>query len=343
MSLTVLEWPAKKSADAARAALRSSPAQELTLRLIERRAFEAVVWGMPAVHFELQYQAMARQGGKWNEIAFWSPVAGWKNQTLAADPGEISFVAFFDTKLAGPMVLEIPAAGDSAITASIHNGWQVVLEEAASSDKEMGSKYLILPPGYDSPVPKGYLVLPCDTYRGFALLRIDVPGGDGEAIARAVSRGKQIRLYPLSESAFAPPTIFVDATAESCDSTIPYDLRFFDALNRFIQYEPWLARDRAMIDMVRSVGIEKDESFEPDAGLAAVLAQSATEARAWLDSEFEMALATPYFPNWHWAVPAFPDVLAAIRSNFCRQGRYRVDRRAILYSTAFFGARHLGR
>ena len=28
------------------------------------------------------------------------------------------------------------------------------------------------------------------------------------------------------------------------DSTIPYDVRFFEALDRFVQSEPWLERDR---------------------------------------------------------------------------------------------------
>jgi hypothetical protein len=32
------------------------------------------------------------------------------------------------------------------------------------------------------------------------------------------------------------------------DSTIPYDLRFFQSLDRFVQRKPWLERDKAMID-----------------------------------------------------------------------------------------------
>ena len=341
MSVTVLKWPAKKSADAVIASLRSHPIRDLNLRLMERRAFEAVVWGMPAVHFELMYQAVARQGGVWNEVAFWSPLGGWKNQGLAPDPEDVSFMALYDTRMAGPMVLELPRADDGAIAASIHNGWQVVLEELPAAGMEDKVKYLILPPGYDGAIPSGYRAVPSDTFRGFALIRIQAGKGGAEDIARAISRGKQIKFYPLVQSACPSPTIFLDAGEEVCDSTIPYDLRFFEALNRFVQVEPWLARDRMMIDMLRSIGIEKAESFDPDAALQSVLAHAAVEARAWLDCEYEAALAVPYFSHGHWSVPAFPDVLAAIRSNFGRQSRYRVDRRALLYSTAFFGARHL--
>ena len=48
------------------------------------------------------------------------------------------------------------------------------------------------------------------------------------------------------------------------DSTITYDLRFFESLNRIVQAEPWLERDKAMIDQLKSIGIEKGKPFNPD-------------------------------------------------------------------------------
>jgi hypothetical protein len=42
----------------------SYSADELARRMIERRAVEAVIWGMPAVNTELMYQAMQKLGGK---------------------------------------------------------------------------------------------------------------------------------------------------------------------------------------------------------------------------------------------------------------------------------------
>ena len=41
------------------------------------------------------------------------------------------------------------------------------------------------------------------------------------------------------------------------DGVIPYDVRFFESLHRMVQAEPWLERDRAMIDMLKSIGIEQ--------------------------------------------------------------------------------------
>jgi hypothetical protein len=38
------------------------------------------------------------------------------------------------------------------------------------------------------------------------------------------------------------------------DATIPYTPRYFDLLNEFVQREPWLTRDKAMIDSLRTIG-----------------------------------------------------------------------------------------
>jgi hypothetical protein len=48
----------------------------------------------------------------------------------------------------------------------------------------------------------------------------------------------------LAQANELPPTVFVDAIDVVFDATIPYDRRFFFSLDRMIQREPWLTRDR---------------------------------------------------------------------------------------------------
>ena len=69
---------------------------------------------------------------------------------------------FFNTKDAGPMVLEIPPADDGVINGTIMDAWQVPLEDVgpAGVDKGKGGKYLILPPDPQGAAPKGYIALP---------------------------------------------------------------------------------------------------------------------------------------------------------------------------------------
>src|SRR6266478_7314272 len=100
-------------------------ADDLTRRSIERRAIEAVIWGMPAVNYDLMLQAAISAKGKTNQIVYWSRLPDWKNQTLTPNPDVIYLMPLFNTKDVGPMVMEIPPAGPAgSITGSIDDGWQ---------------------------------------------------------------------------------------------------------------------------------------------------------------------------------------------------------------------------
>ncbi len=86
---------------------------------IRSRAFEAVVWGMPAVNAELMYEALVQRGGAFNEIAYWSALPSWKSQTLTPNPDAMYLMPFFSTKDVGPMLLEIPPADGGSITGNV--------------------------------------------------------------------------------------------------------------------------------------------------------------------------------------------------------------------------------
>lgn len=142
---------------------RAFTAAQLNERTIHRRAVEAIIWGIPAVNYDLMFQSMVRDAsGSMNQILFWSGLPDWKNQYLTPNPDTIYFMPFFSTKDVGPMVLEIPPADDGSITGTIMDCWQMALEDAgpAGADKGKGGKYLILPPGYMDKAPEGYIALP---------------------------------------------------------------------------------------------------------------------------------------------------------------------------------------
>ena len=89
---------------AASAQAQQLSTQELDDRLVHRRAFEAVVWGMPAVNYELMVQEMRKVGGDFNQIVWWPGLLDWKSQTLTPNPDVIYLMPFFDTKDVGPVV-----------------------------------------------------------------------------------------------------------------------------------------------------------------------------------------------------------------------------------------------
>lgn len=319
-----------------------SPA-ELAERAIQRRAVEAVMWGMPAVNTDLMYQAMAREtNGGWNQIVYWSRLLDWKNQTLTPNPDAIYLMPFFNTVDAGPMVLEIPPADEGSITGSVMDCWQTPLEDVgpAGVDKGKGGKYLILPPGYKDKVPDGYVPLPSQTYQGYALLRSILKSGSAADFNKAVEYAKRIQFYPLSQAANPQVTIYLDAADVVFDATIPYDVRFFESLARMVETQPWLERDKAMIDSLKTLGIEKGKAFAPDAKTRDIMNQAAQEARQWLDIQYEASLSPPFYEGGHWALPANPEVLGGMQSSFANPDSYPIDGRGMTYSMAFFCPKH---
>jgi len=311
---------------------------------MHRRAVEAVIWGMPAVNYHLMYQEMVREvKGDFNQVLYWSRLLDWKNQTLTPNPDVIYLMPFFNTKDIGPVVLEIPPADEGLFNGSVMDYWQAAIEDVGPGgvDKGKGGKYLILPPGYDrAKVPNGYIAMPSDTYRGYALLRSVLKSGSEADVAKAVAYAKRIKVYPLSQAANPPPTVFVDVSDVVFDSTIPYDLRFFQSLHQMVQAEPWLERDKAMIDPLKTIGIERGKPFNPDAKTQQILNSAIQEAKVWLDARYDTL--PPYYEAERWFFPITEEMHQNVMSDWHTPDSYPVDARGTAYTLAFFSAKHVG-
>ena len=319
-------------------------AANINEQVIYGRAINAVIWGMPAVNFELLHDGLLQAKGDFNQVVYWSGLINSKNQTLTPNPDVIYINPLYDTRK-GPVVLEIPAAdGASSITGSLDDGWQTAIEDVgpAGVDKGKGGKYLILPPGYKEKIPKGYIPMPSSTYAGFAILRSNLTDGSEKDLARAIDYGKKVKIYPYSQAANPPPTVFVDLLDVNFGNTIPYDLHFFEVLNQFVQREPWLERDKAMIDQLKSIGIEKGKPFNPDGRAKEILKAAINDAHVWVDQKYQTVFNPPFYEGTSWALPAFPDFTKAIMANYVDPNTYPVDERAAAYSIAYFSTKHLG-
>jgi hypothetical protein len=205
---------------------RQFSANEIARRTVERRAVEAVIWGMPAVNYDLMLQEMLKLGGKANQIVYWSRLPDWKNQTLTPNPDAIYLMPFINTKDVGPVVIEIPAANEGSITGTIMDAWQMPLADVgpAGVDAGKGGRYVVLPPDFTDKPPDGYIALPSLTYQGYALLRSILKSGSDTDIVKAVDYGKRIKVYPLSAAADPAATTFIDAIEVVFDATIRLDV-----------------------------------------------------------------------------------------------------------------------
>jgi hypothetical protein len=318
--------------------------EQLLQRTIERRAVEAVIWGMPAVNTDLMLQEMlSKTKAKVNEIVYWSRPVDWHNQTLTPNPDAIYFMVFYDTRESGPLVIDVPPADDGVFAGNIDTVWQMPLEDVGpfGADQGRGGKYLIVPPDYKGQPPQGWFVLRSDTYTGYALIRSNLKSHTDADITAAVNYGKRLKVYLLSQAANPPETKFTDATNVIYDSTIPYDIRFFHSLNRVIQADPWLPRDKVMIDQLKSIGIEKGKQFNPDAKTSETLNAAAGEAKVFLEQMYDAGFP-PFFPDARWASPAWPELVKAGSSGYAEADSYPVDARALTYSIGYIGIKRLG-
>jgi hypothetical protein len=324
---------------------QNAPANDIADRMLQRRAVEAVIWGMPAVNYDLMLQEMlAKTKGKVNAILYWSRPLDWKNQTLTPNPDSIYLMAFYNTKDVGPVVIEVPPADNTgSLAGNIVNVWQMPLEDVGpqGADKGRGGKYVILPPGYKGRPPYGHIPLQSDTYGGYALLRSNLASHSDMDVAKSVAYGRRIKVYPFSQASRPPPTVFTDAMDVMFDSTIRYDHTFFENLNRIVQNEPWLARDRVMIDQLKTIGIEKGKPFDPDANTQQIFNAAALEAKAYLARRYDAG-----FPQFnlgiYWTLPTAPEFVDAAQNGYTDPNAYPVDARGTAYTYAFVGIKRLG-
>ena len=324
---------------------QTSTSNELADRAVHRRAVEAVIWGMPAVNTELMRQEMlTKTKGKVNQFIYWGRPLDWRNQTLTPNPDAIYFMAFFNTKDVGPMVLEVPP-GDAkgSLNGNIVTVWQTALEDVGllGIDKGRGGKFVILPPGYKGKALWGYTMLHPDTHSGFLLLRSNLKSHSDDDVAAAIAYGKRAKLYPFSMEAKPPETIFTDVKDITYDSTIRYDLNFFRALDRVVQNEPWIERDRAMIDQLRTIGIEKRKPFAPNEATEKILTAAIGDAKTLLEQRYDAGFP-PFWQNSHWTMPAQAEATQGQSTTYADDDKYPIDARGVTYTYAFIAIKRVG-
>jgi hypothetical protein len=313
--------------------------------VMRARAVQAVIWGMPAVNYDLMLQEMlTRTTGKVGQVIYWGRPLDAKNQTLTPNPDALYFMVFFNTK-DGPVVLDLPPGNENgSFNGNIVTTWQMPLEDAGllGYDKGKGGKYVVLPPGYKGKVPAGFIPLQSDVYGGYILFRANFKSHSDADVAASIAYGKKMKVYPLSAAAHPPETVFSDVKDIDFDSTIKYDASFFEHLNRIVQDEPWLDRDRVMIDQLKSLGIDKGKSYQPNDQTKAVLNSAAQDARAWLYARYDQGFPPFFSPTSHWMYPTYPALVQAVQTSYTDANNYPVDDRAVAYSYAFIGIKRLG-
>lgn len=298
-----------------------------------------MIWSVPVVNYELMREAI----GETNDIAYWSTLLDARNQTLTPNPDLLYLMSFLDLS-GGPVVMEIPPAdGKWKLFGNLCDAWQMPLVDVGpyGTDQGKGGKYLILPPGWSRPVPEGYLNIQATTTGIYALLRTVLPRATQSNVDDAVEYARGIQFYPLAQTEDPPTTSMRDLHGSLIDARIPWDLRFFETLDRFIQREAWLERDKGLIDPLATLGIRQGQQFAPDETTSEVLKEAVADAHEWLAYAYRETQER-FYDNANWFIPLTPEFLREQENDFSSRSHYPYTARGIVYQMGFIGLKKLG-
>jgi hypothetical protein len=286
---------------------RPSPAKTWDEQQLYQRGIEAVIWAMPAVSMAFfRDSAFKTYGVTYNDIIAFSHPAQPRHELLTSN-AQVPYVFTFLDLRNGPVVMEIPAQNDkSLLYGQMVDAWQVSIADIGPSgaDKGAGGKYLFTPPGWPGPAPDGYLHVPSQSYRHAMMLRSVKKGDTTDEDAHAYAQ--LIKVYRFADAAAPPKQKFVDAFQKAWDTLPHYNMRFYDHISDLVSVEPVRARDKVMMGMLRTVGIEPGKPFKPDARAIEILEQSVLAGRALMEAFFEEwgRCMTPYWPDRQWGYVA---------------------------------------
>jgi hypothetical protein len=284
----------------------SSPSiRDFDYQVAYQRAFEAALWGIPALSiYTFRRSAFSQLGMKDNDIIACSVPATPKIEALTANSTTPYICAFTDLQK-GPVVLELPIAGaDGSLYGQVVDAWQLTIADVGPSgvDHGKGARLLFTPPGHSGDVPPGYIHVASPSYRiAFAFRSIPAPGKSAEDAYRYSQR---LRMHYLSEADRPPAQVFVDPMDPRYErySTLPfYDERLFDDLQAIVSVEPVNPQDKVMMGMLKTLGIEKGKPFAPNATARRAMKRASVDVWFYLQNLFDTVPATlRYWPDRHY-------------------------------------------
>ena len=262
--------------------------KDLDYQVKYQRAFEAVLWSMPAVGMYAYWHAAADWDAGSNAIIAWSKPATPYLEGVTGN-NQTPYILSQTDLSKGPVVLEVPAATDKAtLYGQVVDHWQISIAGVGPSglDKGKGGKILFTPPGFKGKVPAGYAEVKSPSYRiTFAFRSIKSKTG---TTADAYAYSKTLKMYYLSELPNPAPTKFIDpAVGGKRWAALPhFDERWFEDLHAIFSVENARATDTYMMGMLESLGIEKGKPYNPDAKTKKATVQAVTDAYFYMQETF---------------------------------------------------------
>ena len=273
-------------------------------------AYEAFVNTMQGVNAAAIHKGFLDSGVKDNDILIFSELMDSKSLFLTANADTVYFAGFIDLSK-GPMVFQTPP---NALGVLDDMWWRWVTDFGLPGpDRSQGGNYLLLPPGYDGPLPEGgFFIARARTTRVLILGRMFLENKSDPKPAVELIR-KYTRIYPyeaggvgtsiaefltgktrLGRVTLPPEPVFHEGSGKVMNTIPPNDFSYYEMLNEVVQQEPATALDPELMGPLAAIGIVKGKPFAPDARMKKIL----TEALALANATSRSLLMNPRDPSW---------------------------------------------
>jgi hypothetical protein len=280
------------------------PTPETSRKLFDemdfQRAVQAYLWAYPAVSFEsIRLTLKHDLGIDFNDMGIADKFVGPESLWLTANDTTIYAVVNIDVAQ-GPVVFDVPPG---AIVGLLDDFWQRNLIDVGlpGPDAGKGGKFLLLPPGYDGEVPSGYYEVRATMHNHNLLVRGIVVDNN---VPDAVARIRGVKVYPWDEREDPKPNKFISISGKEIDTTPPGGIEYWTRLAAVIDNNPVQEHDRFYMAMLKPLGIEKGQPFEPDARQQAILEDAAVlgdaMARNVMYENSQRETGVTAFPGTQW-------------------------------------------
>src|SRR5918996_4244154 len=224
--------------------LDAQEAQDLRDELFYQRAIHAYMTMLPALNvIGMRDGSEAAFGAGYNVLPIWKDRMDSRAWVPTPNADVIYSMSYLDLKETGPLVVNAPPNVIGMFT----DFFQRTITDvgAIGPDRARGGLYLLLPPGYEGHVPKGYFTFESSTYNVFLFFRTVMGQGDGVPDpAPAVATAEMTRVYPLWEELKNIPAMeFPNASGVRVNMMYPTDFEYWTKLKEFVDYEPVTAID----------------------------------------------------------------------------------------------------
>ena len=134
-------------------------------------------------------------------------------------------------------------------------------------------------------------------------------------------------MYPLSEAANPPPTRFVDGRPYPLHTLPFYDIRALQDIHDIISVEPVQPRDKVMMGMLATIGIETGKPFNPPANLKPAMERGVRDAYYYMQNlDTQLFASNLYWADRHWSFVMVPDAQRGF--DYVTENAVQIDKRA---------------